>query len=426
MKVLICGASGFIGEALVDRFLKAGHEVVAGLRNVPAVERPGVSYIEVDFNRDFDSRSWETRLEGIDAVVNAVGIFRESAAARFESLHVRAPIALFTAARNAGVRRVIQVSALGADESARTAYHLSKRAADQALGGLGVSHAIVRPSLVYAPGGDSARLFGALASLPLIPLPGRGGQRIQPILLADLCDAVLVLAENQFQGCMAVVGPEPLSLRKWLAMLREALGLGRARFLCVPMPLVRLAAGMAGALGSRIFSSDALAMLERGNTADAAPLASLLGRPPTPASRFIAPMQREFVRDAAFKGWLLPLLRLSLAVVWLSSGVVSLGLYPVEQSYALLAAAGITGSLAWPALYGAALLDVLFGLLMLFPRVHRHVYLAQIAVILGYTLIIAWKLPEFWLHPFGPLTKNLPMLAALVLLHQWQPRKNDR
>ena len=68
------------------------------------------------------------------------------------------------------------------------------------------------------------------------------------------------------------------------------------------------------------------------------------------------------------------------------------------------------------ALYGAAALDLVLGVASLLMRRRRWLWLAQIALILGYTAIITARLPEFWLHPYGPVLKNLPMLAALWLL----------
>jgi hypothetical protein len=111
------------------------------------------------------------------------------------------------------------------------------------------------------------------------------------------------------------------------------------------------------------------------------------------------------------------MLRLSVAAVWIVTGIVSLGLYPVSDSYALLARVGITGALTAPiALYGAALLDLAFGIATLVMRRRRMLWIAQIALMAGYTLLITVFLPEFWLHPYGPLLKNLPMLAAIAVL----------
>lgn len=119
----------------------------------------------------------------------------------------------------------------------------------------------------------------------------------------------------------------------------------------------------------------------------------------------------------------LPVLRVSIALVWIWTGIVSLGLYPTEESYALLARVGITGTLAPVALYGAAILDLLVGIGTLVLHRRQWLWLLQLAVIGGYTLIITFKLPEFWLHPYGPLSKNLVMLAAIYLLYTQEARR---
>jgi hypothetical protein len=109
------------------------------------------------------------------------------------------------------------------------------------------------------------------------------------------------------------------------------------------------------------------------------------------------------------------------------TGIVSLGIYPVEQSYELLARTGVPAALRPLALYGAALLDLAFGVATLALRSARWLWLAQIALIAAYTVIISVRLPEYWLHPYGPILKNLPMLALLLLLFVLDsPRKETR
>jgi hypothetical protein len=104
--------------------------------------------------------------------------------------------------------------------------------------------------------------------------------------------------------------------------------------------------------------------------------------------------------------------------VWIATAIVSFGVYPVEDSYALLARVGLTGTAAAVALYGAAALDLAFGIGILVLEDRRWLWRAQIALIVGYSVIIAIFLPEQWLHPYGPMLKNLPMLAAILLLHE--------
>ncbi|MFL6657925.1 MAG: DoxX-like family protein [Massilia sp.] len=112
------------------------------------------------------------------------------------------------------------------------------------------------------------------------------------------------------------------------------------------------------------------------------------------------------------------LLRLSIAFVWIATALVSALLYPAEQSYQLLERTGVPASWAPMMLYGAAGCDLLLGLGTLLLARRRRLWQLQLALIGFYTLVIAVRLPEFLLHPYGPLTKNVPMLAAIWLLYR--------
>lgn len=431
MRILLTGASGFIGrhiaEALVSR-----HRVVCAVRDPDGIvdERLRSNAVQADFLRDTDPGVWLPRLKGVDVVINAVGIIREQGGQTFDALHRHAPRALFAACASAGVKLVIQISALGADEHARSRYHLSKKDADDCLAGLPLASVIVQPSLVFGADGASAHLFGTMAALPLIPLPGNGGQMIQPVHVDDVVATIVALVdrlahEQSLPGgsrTLPVAGPLPMTLRSYLSTLRAATGLGKARFLPMPMALVRISAKLGSALPGGLLDPETLQMLERGNTADVSAVQAILGRPPRSPAKFIEREQVQSFRLRAQLGWLLPMLSVSIALVWIITGIVSLGLYPVEESYALLARVGITGVLAPVMLYGAALMDIGFGIATLVMRRRRLLWLAQLAVILFYTAIISWRLPEFWLHPYGPLLKNLPMLAAIWMLLQLEEK----
>jgi uncharacterized protein YbjT (DUF2867 family) len=277
MNVLLTGASGFIGGHLARALRAAGYVVIEVRRDASA----NPSALQADFTRDLSARDWLPKLVGIDAVINAVGILRERGQQSFECIHKRAPQALFTSCVAAGVRRVVQISALGADRG-MTRYFLSKRAADDYLATLPLAWTIVRPAMAFGPGGSSARLFGMLAHLPLVPLPGRGEQRLQPIHIDDLTEAVVRILgdESTHRTRIELVGPQLLTLRELLVSLRAAMHLGPARFVSIPMSLVRVGARVAGVSAMSPLDSETLSMLEAGTNGDPAATRWLLGREP--------------------------------------------------------------------------------------------------------------------------------------------------
>lgn len=423
--VLITGFTGFIGSHVAAALAERGYRIVGTAKSRAEGDwARQFTLIPADYTRDFDVDVWRGRLAGVDVVINAVGILREHGVQTFEALHEHAPRALFAACAAERVK-VIQISALGADQDARSRYHLSKKRADDALLAMDVKSVVVQPSLVYGIGGTSARLFNLIASLPIIPLPGQGDQKIQPVHIDDLTCAILELVkgDHYIKQRIPLVGPEAVSLRRYLGELRRLMGLGKAIFLNVPVFMVNAAARIGQKLPKGLFDVESWDMLQRGNIGDPGPTRELLGHEPRPISQFISRWNATELRSSALLGWFQLVLRLALAVVWLVAGIVSMGIYPVEESYAMLARVGITGSLAPPALYGAAAMDLAFGLGTLFLRQRRLLWIAQAALIAVYTVAITIYLPEFWLHPFGPLIKNLPILACIWLLYALERRR---
>jgi uncharacterized protein YbjT (DUF2867 family) len=424
VNVLIMGATGFIGARLAQGCAAAGLAVIGAARDPTRLPPACVRRLALDYSALPSHDVLVHVLRGIDVVVNAVGIIRERRRQTFDILHVRGPTALFAACSAAGVRRVVQISALGADDSAQSRYHRTKHQADRALEAQPLDWAIVQPSLVYGAGGASARLFESLASLPLVPVPAGGTQRIQPVHVEDLVAALLRLITSPaaLRCVLPVVGPMPVTLRHYLLELRAGLGLPPARVFPVPRVLVNACARLGDYLPGAPLDSETWAMLERGNISNPAPLANLLGRPPRPVSSFVSAERRSERGVAASLRWLAPLLRVSVAAMWLIAGVVSLGPYPVDRSLALLASIGVSAALGPVALFGAAALDLLFGVLTLWPRRWRGLWTLQIAVVITYTAIITARLPEAWLEPFGPVAKNLPILALLLALRELERR----
>jgi len=135
MNILLTGATGFIGSAVLHELLRQGHQVTACCRHPERllIDHPNLTRLKLDFAQAGMIDSWLPHLRAIDAIVNCVGIIAENNNQSFAQLHSQAPIALFQAGACAGVKKIVQVSALGADAGAESNYHLSKKSRRRCL-----------------------------------------------------------------------------------------------------------------------------------------------------------------------------------------------------------------------------------------------------------------------------------------------------
>jgi uncharacterized protein YbjT (DUF2867 family) len=428
MRIMITGATGFIGSHLVRALLEQGHDIIVCVRRPENAKKqwPEITALEADFSTEHKRSNWLPRLKKVDVVINAIGIIRETGNQTFDALHTRAPVALFRACESTEVKRVIQISALGADENAFSHYHRSKREADQVLRNSRLDWAIIMPSIVYGPGAKSMALFKAISALPLIPLIDRGDQPIQPIHIDDMTRAVVELVESAspLGYDIEMVGPAPVTMKELYAKLRHWLGLGQARFCSIPYRLSLLWARFAGLLGQTPITKEAVQMLRRGNTGNVEAFVARFGFKPIGIENSLkkTPAQQPDRWHAGLY-FLAPTLRLAIAFVWLLTGFVSVFVFPVEQSYAMLARVGIEGIWQPIMLYAAAATDILLGITTLLSFHLRLTVLLQISIILLYSIIISLWLPEQWIHPFGPMSKNLPLLVATVIMLVLERRK---
>ena len=409
MKVLVCGAYGFIGAAICAYLQQQGHQVLKGTR----VARHD-NEVAMDFMQDTDLKTWLPRLVGVDAVVNAVGIIIEQGAQRFDVIHNHVPHALFAACSQAGVRHVIQISAMGA-ETRLTPYFSSKCSADDFLLSLPVIASVLRPGLVYGVHGASARMFRTLASVPVHVLPGGGRQVFQPLHINELAEMVALRLESTQSACLELVGAQTVTYKQMLAQYRASMGWGKALVLSVPAGVMSVLAACLDYVPGALFTRDTWLMLQRSKVCKEAETVATLRRMPLGVSQFITPAEAPFLKQEALSGWRNPLLRLALAATWLGTAWVSAFVYPRADSLALLAPVHLTGTAALVALYGASVLDAVLGVLTLL-RPRRGLWWLQVGLVLAYSLVICVLLPQFLAHPFGPVLKNLPILAILFLL----------
>jgi nucleoside-diphosphate-sugar epimerase len=432
MRILIAGASGFIGGRAAAGLISAGHEIVPCGRDRARLQRlfPSAQAVTCDFAKDRVA-DWQRRLSDIDAVINAAGIFAPRPANSFETVHVSGPRALFEACARARIAKVIQISALGAAAAAETRFQATKQEADEYFLALAKEHGlsgwtVIRPSLVIGRGGKSTALFAALAALPWPPRLGGETWQVQPIHISDFVTAVQLLIEREGSApqVLDLVGPAPMPIDDLLGLLRQWLALPLAGRLPLPEWLLRASIPAAQLLSFDALSKDTLTMLKQGNTAPVAPLTVALGLTPRPLGAALAeePAAEPDLWHARLY-FLRPALRIGLAFIWIATAFVSAFVYPLEKSVEMTAGLGVTGTQAKALIYAGAAVDGILGFALLLNIKPALVGLLQIATIAVFTILATLAIPQAWIEPLGPLTKNAAVILATLVMIAMEARR---
>lgn len=428
MHVLVTGARGFIGSHVVAALEGQGHTVVpCDRRPLPLIGNTADSTghskaISCDFDHDTGVETWLPRLDGIDAVVNCVGILREASPGSFDRVHRMVPMALFDACARAGVAKVIQISALG--DPAGSTFVQSKHEADAHLATLDLDWVVVRPSLVYSPGGSygGTSLIRALAALPFfIPVAGQGDQELQPLAVEDLAKIITQAAASDDirRTIIEAVGPDCLIFKAFLKEFRSWLGFGEAFILHLPRWLVRTMVFVADIFARGPLGTTMGRMLEHGNIGDRGAFETLVEKTGV-EPRSVAAVLRStpsHVQDRwhARLYFLRPALRIALGLLWVSSGLVGL-LHPLDDSVRILAQTGLPDATAVPLIYSASVIDLGLGLAVLAKFHTRGVGWLMLLSVTGYTLFFAIWMPSLWLDPLGALIKNIVLFPAILIM----------
>jgi uncharacterized protein YbjT (DUF2867 family) len=424
VKVLVAGASGFIGSHLAAHLQAQGHDVVAAARGVSTARRraPWLDWGACDFRHD-RADDWAARLAGVDAVVNCVGVLQDGLGDDSRAVHVAGADALFEACERTGVRRVVHVSAVGVDDAAGSSYARDKLAGEAALRARDLDWLIVRPSLVVARNvyGGTA-LVRALCGLPWITPVVGGDQVFRPIGMDDLCDAIarLVTPDAPVRQSFDLAGPERVSLAEVVRGYRAWLGFGRTRIWRVPRwlaaPVFR-AGDVLGWLGVRTpLRSNALKQLDFDVEGDPAPWIAATDAVPRGFHAWLA-AHPAGVQDRwhARLGFARPLARWVLGLYWLATGCFTLTLAR-SDALAVLAEAGFEGSGRSAVFWLASLFDIALGLAMLAKWRVRSAAALMILGTLGYVAAISVLLPGLWADALGPVVKAFPAMALALLV----------
>ncbi len=284
----VFGGSGFIGRYVVQRLAQRDFIVRVAVRDPVAAGflKPmgGVGQIVPLAAPITDDAAVHRALDGASLAVNLVGILAEHRAGDFDRVHHQGAGRVARLAAKAGVRRLVHVSAIGADPASPSAYGRSKAAGELAVRQEFPGATILRPSLVFGPEDAFFNRFAALARLsPVMPVIA-GATRFQPVYVGDVADAVLAALErpDAAGAIFELGGPQVVTFRTLLAAILKMTGRPKP-LVDIPPGLARLQARFAEMVPGKPFTRDQLLMLQRDAVVAAGmPGLTELGVLPTP------------------------------------------------------------------------------------------------------------------------------------------------
>jgi uncharacterized protein YbjT (DUF2867 family) len=418
LRVLLTGATGLIGSAVLARLHAGGHQVVAVVRRIDRHARrlPAAACIALDFRQATTPDQWLPHLRGVDAVVNCAGVFQDSPRDSTSAVHTGGAAALFAACQQAGVRRVVHVSAIGADADAPTRFTQSKHQGEEALMRRDLDWVILRPSVVVGrPAYGGSAMFRGLAALPITPSIADTGL-LQIVQLDDLVATVefFLSPDAPTRRSMTVAGPQPLGLTDVIRAYRRWLGYRATPLVAIPHWLANAMYRLGDAvslLGWRPpLRSTARQEMVRGAVGDPTDWTRLTGIAPRALGDALAAepasVQEHWFAQLYF---LKPLVIGVYAFFWIATAVVALG-PGFDTAMALMQEAGAGTALAAASVIGGALTDIVIGTAMIFRRTARRALYAALGVSLFYMIVGSIILPRLWFDPIGPMLKMLPVL----------------
>lgn len=290
MNVLVTGGTGFVGRHVVSALLETGHSVRCLVRPSSTSSLPqSVDQVAGDV---LQPESLAAAVAGMDAVIHLVGIIDEhpTRGITFDALHRQATQNMAQAARSAGIRTWIQMSANGARKDGVSGYQTSKWAAEQIVAGAGFDHwVILRPSLVFGPPADHQPEFATqlvrnlIRPFPIWPVFGDGSYAMQPIHVHDVAHAFVsaLQLESAHGKTFCLGGDEAFPFTEILKRIASGAGIRHKPMIFQPLWLMRPVVGLLGGVVLPI-STDQLEMLVEGNTCDASEALALFGIKPKP------------------------------------------------------------------------------------------------------------------------------------------------
>ncbi|WFU10973.1 SDR family oxidoreductase [Rhizobium sp. CB3090] len=428
MKILILGATGFIGSVIAARLRRDGHMVTGLARNPDRarVKHPSIGWIKADLAEMTDPSDWHAVLSSHQIVINCAGALQDGLSDDLAATQEKAMLALYAAAARSAIELVVQISARTEGAGQGQPFLATKRSADKALAASGLNHIILRPALVLgrnAHGGTA--LLRALAAMPyLLPLI-HAQSPVETVSVDDVAAVVSAAVAGDFQSGTDIdlAASEMLTLRELVILHRSWLGLPPARVVPIPTGLARpmtWAADIAGTLGWRSpLRSTAMAVMSEG-------VLSRRDGQHLPSQRLATAVETldaspSGIQDLWFARLYLlkPVMVFGLALFWMLSGIIPL-LAPTGASRHFLPF--MPEGVAMALTLITCFLDIALGAFVLVRPFARSALFGMLAVTLGYLAGGTLLEPSLWLDPVGPFVKVLPSIlltfATLAILEE--------
>ncbi|MDP3777449.1 complex I NDUFA9 subunit family protein [Methylotenera sp.] len=231
-KICVLGGSGFVGSAIVAKLDTAGYQVTVLTRRRETAKHlfllPNVNVVECDV---LDYHALNAVLRGVDTVINLIGILHQSRRLSFNAVHHQLPAQLAKICADLGIKRLIQMSSLRADEYAPSQYLRSKAAGETALKALQdkINITIFKPSIIFGRGDQFTNLFATLIKLLPVVLLAKPNAKFQPIWVEDVASCFVNSIENSdtYGQTYELAGPKVYTFRELLQQIMRVLAVKR-------------------------------------------------------------------------------------------------------------------------------------------------------------------------------------------------------
>jgi len=296
----VFGGSGFIGRYVVRRLARAGKTVRVAVRDTEGalfLKTAGrIGQIVPLHAPVTDDAAVKTAVAGADWVVDLVGVLAESRAATFQAIHVDAAARVAAASAAAGVKRLVHMSAIGADPASDSRYAASKGEGEKAVRAAFPGATILRPSIVFGPEDNFFNRFAGMTRImPFMPVI-EGATRMQPVYAGDVADAVLAALQSDAAvgKTYELGGPKTWLFVDLLAYILKVTG-RKLPLVNMPVPLVRLQARLLEILPGKLLTRDQLTLLAHDNVVGSGALGfGDLGISPTAVEMIVPEYLRRY------------------------------------------------------------------------------------------------------------------------------------